>query len=1088
MIFLLFLLAVPLQKLSAQITISSRNNNLGSVIEKISSQSNYHFFYNDDLSKRTVNYVDLKDVSITEAMEKLLSGKDITYKIVDNIIYLSPKKISPEEKAPEKKGIIISGRVTDSNGSPLQGVTVLLQGTAEAVTTDEKGTYSIKAETDSPTLIFSYIGYKDVFVETGKRRVINVVLKENSINLDELVVVGYGVQKKVNLTGSVKSVSSNDLSRTSTAMVSTALQGAVPGLTAIESSGQPGASASLQIRGKGSLNSSTSPLVLIDGVEGDMNRIDINSIQSISVLKDAASASIYGSRASNGVILITTKRGKNGEIKINYSGYVGINTPTCLPKPVSAVQYMEAVNTACDNANQDHIYSDKTIDIYKNGGADNNNYYNTDWKKEVIKNNAMLQHHSVSISGGTDKLKYFADAGYYSQNGQIKNNSFTCTNFRVNTDAKLRKWLKIGTDINLRQAKAKRPVMDTPVNIIGYALTMTPLMSGRNSDGTYGYGINGINPIAMAEVGGIRNDTSPEASLKESVTITPLKGLNILGSYSYKDLQSITDAFVYPYDTYEMGVFKMSYPSSGSSKAEQRGRSITKQFNLQSSYEREIAKHYFKVLAGMQTEELNYKYIGAGRKNFSYRDYSELSNGDISTMSNSSSRYDWAMMSYLYRLNYSYGGKYLLEVNGRYDGTSRFMKGQRWGFFPSASAGWRVSQEKFFEPLKKYISNMKLRVSYGILGNQSISSYYPYAATISSSSSYSYWFDKKQTTGVAQTQLANEMISWEKSKQFDAGLDVGMFNQKLSLEFDYYVRKIYDMLQKFAVPSFVGMSSPWKNAGSMRNKGWEFSVSWKDSINDFSYYINANISDVKNKVTDLYGNEYIGYSTITREGDPYGSYYGYVSDGYFQSQEEIDNAKCVYGGNKANIKPGYIKYKDINHDGFINSKDRKIIGNPTPRYCYSFTLGGEWKNFDLSLFFQGIGKKDIFYAGAGARPLISYCTLYENQLDSWSETNRNAKYPIMLVDATGSNQNNIVSDFWVKSGSYLRLKNLVVGYTLPKKLVNKLTISNVRLYLSCRNLFTISNCLQGYDPESSISSGNFYPIMKTYNFGINIDF
>ena len=375
------------------------------------------------------------------------------------------------------------------------------------------------------------------------------------------------------------------------------------------------------------------------------------------------------------------------------------------------------------------------------------------------------------------------------------------------------------------------------------------------------------------------------------------------------------------------------------------------------------------------------------------------------------------------------------------------------------------------------------------MGNQSIGSYYPYVAAVNSlSGTVNYWFDKNLTTGIAQAQLANELITWEKSKQFDVGLDLTLFKSRLSLTADYYIRNISGMLQQFDLPDFVGMSAPWQNAGSMRNNGWEVSIGWQDKIGDLSYYVKANLSDVKNTVTNLYGKEYDSSPTITREGEALGSYYGYVADGYFQSQEEIDMADCVYGGNKANIKPGYIRYVDVNHDGEINSKDRVILGNSTPRYEYSFTLGGQWKGIDLSLFFQGVGKRDLYYSGAGARPLVQNSTIFKSQLDTWSPENPDAEYPLLLVDAGSTNMNNIVSSFWIKSGAYLRLKNLTVGYTLPKKWTNRVSIDNLRLYFTASNLFTINNGYKGYDPETGVTSGAMYPVMKTFNFGINLDF
>ena len=1074
----------------------------------------------------------------------------------------------------------VRGIVTDDNGEPLPGVAVVKDGTSLAVSTDIDGRFAIKAS-EGDVLKFSYVGMESKTVKVGKENGLNVKLSSSLTELDEVVVVGYGTQKKVNLTGAVQSVSGQDLIRKSTSNLSTALQGIVPGLSAVQSSGQPGAdNASIEIRGIGSLNSSTSPLVLIDGAEGDMNRIDMNTVESISILKDAASASIYGSRASNGVILITTKRGAEGKVKVNYNGYAGFSTPTYLPGPVSAIEYMTQMDKAYVNNGQDPVYKD-IIEIYKTQGADNYNYYDTDWKDLVLKDSGFQQSHSVSVSGGTKLLNVFANAGYYYQNGIIPNNSFSRATLRLNTDMQVRKWLKVGVDAHIRQATAIRPSQDSAAGIIGSILTMTPITSALNDDGTYGYGRTGYNPLAIVNDGGTRKDVAPEVTFRAFAELTPLEGLYLKADYTRRQVNSEGSVFIRPYDTYEGGRFMMTYPSTSNNgtRQEERTKTVNQQFIAQASYEKTIERNYFKVMGVFQAEKLDYNYLLASRQNFQYDGYEDLMHGDATTAGNSSNRYELAQLSYVYRVNYSYDNRYLIELNGRYDGTSRFRPESRWGFFPSASAGWRISEESFFEPAKTVVDDMKLRVSYGTMGNQSIGSYYPYVAAVNSlSGTVNYWFDKNLTTGIAQAQLANELITWEKSKQFDVGLDLTLFKSRLSLTADYYIRNISGMLQQFDLPDFVGMSAPWQNAGSMRNNGWEVSIGWQDKIGDLSYYVKANLSDVKNTVTNLYGKEYdssptitregealgsyygyvadgyfqsqeeidmadcvgmsapwqnagsmrnngwevsIGWQdkigdlsyyvkanlsdvkntvtnlygkeydsspTITREGEALGSYYGYVADGYFQSQEEIDMADCVYGGNKANIKPGYIRYVDVNHDGEINSKDRVILGNSTPRYEYSFTLGGQWKGIDLSLFFQGVGKRDLYYSGAGARPLVQNSTIFKSQLDTWSPENPDAEYPLLLVDAGSTNMNNIVSSFWIKSGAYLRLKNLTVGYTLPKKWTNRVSIDNLRLYFTASNLFTINSGYKGYDPETGVTSGAMYPVMKTFNFGINLDF
>lgn len=574
--------------------------------------------------------------------------------------------------------------------------------------------------------------------------------------------------------------------------------------------------------------------------------------------------------------------------------------------------------------------------------------------------------------------------------------------------------------------------------------------------------------------------------------MNPLKGLHAVVSYSSRRVETKSDYFIRPYDTYEGGVFRTSYPATGAQKYERWSQSMFNQFNAQVSYEQTWKGHQFKLLGGLQTEEKSGRAFQATRTGYDFSGFEDLNHGDVATALNSGTHWAWTMLSWYSRLNYNFKERYLLELNGRWDASSRFMKDYRWGFFPSASAGWRISEEPFFHPLKRLVTNLKVRASYGTLGNQDIvlsgsAQYYPYAATISSG--YGYWFNEVLGTGVAQSQVANEKITWEKSTQLNAGLDMD-WTCGLSFSFDYYVRKIDDMLQQFPIPLFVGLSSPWENAGSMRNNGWDFTLSYRNRVGGLDYRVTANLSDVRNKVTNLYGKEYVG-NQITREGDALASWYGFVTDGYFQSQQEIDESP-VYGP-KANVKPGYIKYKDLSGpegvpDGIIDAHDRTIIGNPAPRYEFSLNLAAQWKQFDFSLFLQGVGKKEIFYSGNGARPFYVGRTIFRNQLDYWTEDNRDAQFPLLLIDGSGSNPNNLISDFWVKSGAYMRIKNVVLGYTLPKAVMPRTKMQSIRFYANAQNLFTLSDAYEGYDPENSVSNGAFYPLMQTFTFGMEIRF
>ena len=1079
------LFAADVMSQSAKVSIHAKSSTVQKVIKQIEQQTDYLFVYdkNDVDIKRKVS-MNVNDVPVSEVLNNLFADTDVSYKVIDKNITLTVNHTNTIEDVTGTKqsAFRITGKVSDSAGEPIIGANILEKGTTNGAITDMDGNFELSVQSNA-MLIVSYIGYVTQEVKvTG--RTLNITMKDDTEALGEVVVVGYGTQKKVNLTGAVQSVNSKDLVKRNAPNVSTALQGIIPGLSAVQSSGQPGSDgASLRIRGVGSINSSSSPLILIDGVVGDINRIDMNTVETISVLKDAASASIYGSRASNGVILITTKRGNSGKPRVTYNGYVGFNKPTNMPEAANAIEYMEAQNKARINNGQESTYSDELLNLYRTQGADNINYFDTNWRDLLFKDLALVHNHSVGLSGGSEDVRFYANAGYFYQDGIIPNNNFYNMTLRVNTDANVTKWMKIGVDVNVRQSRDRRPGQGSVTGIISQAIGFSPIFSGVNADGTWGFGQNGDNPIAKVKDGGYTKNIFPELGVKGYIDIAPFKGMNILASYSTRKVESEYENFIKAYDTYERGVFMASWPAAGAQKTESYIRNIYNQFNLQVTYEKSLGLHDFKMLGGIQTEEINNHDFSTGRYGYNYEGFTEINHGDIATAYNSGSSSSWAMLSYLARINYAFASKYLLELNGRWDASSRFKEGYRMGFFPSISGGWRISEEKFFKPFKSIIDNLKLRVSYGTLGNQDIGGYYPYAATLGTG--YGYWFNKELGSGVAQTSVANSKISWEKSHQFDFGLDASFLSSRLNVTFDYYTKNVDDILQVFPIPYFVGLSSSYQNAGSMKNKGWDLSVAWRDKIGkDFTYSFTGMLQDVKNEIIDLYGNEYIGERTITIEGSPIGSWYGYKADGYFQTQEEIDNYP-VYGGNKNNYKPGYVKYIDINNDGAINDKDRTIIGDPQPRYEYSLNFGMNYKNWDFTAFFQGVGKKDIMYYGSMARPFYVGASILKSQLDNWSEENRDAEFPLLLIEGSGgSNPNNLPSTFWVKSGAYFRLKNIVVGYTMPKKSY----IENLRFYVSVQNLFTVSNAYKGYDPENSVTAGNFYPVMKTFTFGINLTF
>lgn len=990
------------------------------------------------------------------------------------------------------QSLMIGGTVTDKDRDPLPGVTIKVKNSNQGTVTDVDGNFSLSLN-KGDQVTFSFLGYETQVITYTDQKRLDVVLESDVIALNETVVVGYSVQKKATLTGSVSSITGEDLAKRSVASMSTALQGKMPGVTIQQTSGQPGADGSnIRIRGIGSINSTTYPLVLVDGIEMSIDQIDPNTVENISVLKDAASASIYGSRASNGVILVTTKRGKEGKISTTYNGYSTLQRPTNMPEVVNAWEYLQAELTSLDNAGVSVSPSQreqqlKLIEDQKTLHPDNWNRYDTDWKKATMSDNALMQNHNVSVSGGTDKLRLFGAGSYLLQDGLIPNNNYNRINLRLNADAKILSWINFGLNTNLRQSNTLQPGAGSPKSIINKSLYMLPTLSGsRELDGSWGYGKNGDNPTALANASGEQRDKDAESLISGTLTMTPLKGLEIIGQYSNRILTRRDRSLITPYTVSLKGSVLGVYPAEDG-LTESWQETIRNFYRLQGGYERSFNKHYTKLLVGFQSEDSNFSSFFGSKKGFDLDRY-YLGNGDGATATSGGGANSWAMMSGYARINYNFSEKYLLEANGRYDGSSRFTSKNRWGFFPSVSAGWVASQESFIRDNFNFIDQLKLRVSYGLLGNQEIGNY-PYTATINPGYGYYLGDSKELVSGVAQTALSNSNISWEKSKQFDVGLDVALWGNKLTLTADYYVKDIYDMLLRFPLPYYAGMQPAFTNVGDMENKGWEISIGHRNKINDFSYGITFNLNDNRNKITNLNGLNSQDRTMV--EGYPNGGIWGYVTEGYYSSYEDIANSATL----SKSARPGDIKYKKVfQGDGVdpktIDSRDMVYLGDPFPHFEYGLNLESQWRNLDLTAFVQGVGQRSTFMSGVGLKPFANGSNLFRHQLNSWSETNQNAEYPILLPEANSAN-NFVKSDKWIRDASYGRLKNVVLGYTFSKGLTQRMKLSKLRVYASGQNLFTVSNFFKGYDPEVSYGGsigGEFYPIMQTYTVGLDLRF
>lgn len=985
----------------------------------------------------------------------------------------------------------LKGSVSDDTGV-LPGVSVTVRGTAKGTITDQNGRFTLNVK-KGDEIVFTFIGYETRAVQYTDQKQLNVKLQPGSVALKETVVVGYARQKKATLTGAVSAISAETLNKRSVASLSTALQGTMPGVTVQQTSGQPGADgSSIRIRGIGSINSTTAPLVLVDGIEMDINQVDMNTVESVSVLKDAASASIYGSRASNGVILITTKRGKEGQISTSYSGYSTLQRPTNMPEVVSAWEYLQAELNSWDNAGitvspTQREQQTKMIEEQKTLYPDNWNRYDTDWKEETMKDVALMQNHNVSISGGSDKLKFFGSGSYLDQGGLIPNNNYKRFNLRLNADAKILPWMTFGLNTNLRQSNTLEPGVSTPKGIINKSLYMLPTLSAaKELDGNWGYGKNGDNPTAEANASGENKDKDTEALVGGTLTVNPLAGLELVGQYSYRTVTNRDRSLITPYTVSLKGAIMGIYPAEDG-LTESWGQTTRNYYRLQGSYEKTFNKHYAKILVGYQSEDSDYSSFFGTKKGFELGRY-YLGNGDGATATSGGGASSWAMTSGYARINYNFAQKYLIEANGRYDGSSRFTSDNRWGFFPSVSAGWVISQEGFMSSTRGIIDFLKLRASYGLLGNQDIGNY-PYTATINPGYGYYLGDGKELVPGVAQTSLSNSDISWEKSKQFDVGIDLNLWKDKFTLTADYYIKNINDMLLKFPLPYYAGMQPAFTNAGDMENKGWEVSIGYKNKVKDFTYGVNLTVNDNRNKITNLNGLNSQDKTMV--EGYPNAGIWGYLTDGYYQDWDDVASSPKL----STAARPGYVKYKKVYQaDGVdplvIDSRDMVYLGDPFPHYEFGLNLVAGWKNFDFTAFIQGVGQRSAFMSGIGLKPFANGSNLFRHQMDSWTPENPDAAYPILVPEANSSD-NFVKSDKWVKDASYARLKNVVLGYTLPQKFTQRIRFNSLRVYVSGQNLFTVSHFYKGYDPEVSYGGtvgGEFYPIMQTYTFGVDLKF
>lgn len=984
------------------------------------------------------------------------------------------------------QSIRVSGKVTDESRNPVPGASVLVKGTTAGSITDLDGNYAVEVTGPNQVLIVSFLGYVPQEIMVNNQNIINVNLVPDFSELGEVVVVGYGGQKRINLTGSVETINGSLLSKQPVFRTSQALVGMTPGLTAIQSSSRPGAdNATLRVRGTGSLGASNDPLVLIDGIQGDINNIDPSDIESISVLKDAAAAAIYGSRGSNGVILVTTKRGKEGKVTVSYNTSAGWQEPQTLPTYLGAIDYLKVTNERADFISK----------YEQNMKTDPDLYPDTDWMKLLFSETGFQQYHNLSVNGGTEKIKMMASISYTDQNANVKNYNFKRYNGRFNTDIAISDKLDLTFDLNFSQEETGAPSSNLDQVFRG-AFRIAPTQVAVHTDGSWGDGWSGENPIARINDGGNNLVQNNYFRGLMKLNYQPIKNLNLSITYSPEYRDVFSKNFTKMYTTI------LDWPTKKTRNVPDRNSLSNSNLRVFEdnliglvSYNKSFLNHDFTILGGYEMIKSNSSQFGASRTDFIIDRLEQLNAGAETNMRNFGNATHSGLSSFFSRLNYSFKDKYLFEANMRRDASSRFAPENRVSFFPSFSAGWRLIEESFFKD-QGLFSDFKLRASWGRLGNQQIGSDFPFTSNILLGTS-NFIFGDRVATGAAQNVLANRGIRWETTETTNFALDAGLFENKLLFTIEYYVRSTKDILLTLPVPRVLGLSAPLQNAGTVENRGFDFSLNWRDAIGAFKYSVSANFSDVKNTVMDLGGlTQIISGNSITMVGSPINSIFGYQSEGFFQSQAEINEAPRQFG----NLIPGNIRYinqltVDSNgdgvldaSDGVINPNDRVIIGDPFPRYSYALTLNADYKGFDFSVMFQGVGKRDVFLQGDAVWALNNAGKVQEwHTRDSWTPENPNARIPILLPTSSGSNDAR-ASDVWVFDASYLAIRNLSIGYNFPT-LKNKLKAQNLRVFTSIQNLANFNNLPPGTNPLTPNGSGGaIFPINRAYSFGASLTF
>lgn len=1108
-------LSASVYALQKRMSLNVNEESIKEVLFEIERQSGYRFIYESDkvdLSEKVS--MRMEQQTVETILRRLLGQAGVYYEITeDNFILISPKSNEQAAHFPvsQQEKNVVKGKIVDENGEPVIGANVVEKGTQNGAVTDIDGNFQIELSANG-ILLVSYIGYADTEFRPEKGKDLIVKLREDTQLVDEVVVVGYGTVKRANLGGAVATADAKTFAARPVQNAATALQGEMPGLTVTRSGGAPGAEATLKVRDVSSINGGT-PLVLIDGAEGNINTLNPADIENISVLKDGTAA-IYGARASDGVILVTTKSGKkNQKLTVAFDAYYSIRTPALVKKTVNLLQLAEMGLEVTDGSFPVEYQKDELDLIRQNSDLVLTDvewgrwtgypkfYKNQDWNDLII-GNGNMQNYNVNISGGGERYSYMVSLGHQREEGLPKFGKDLNKRYFVRAKSSIELAKNLTYDFNMSYEASTRKYSSGLTEgqniweLIYKSRSWAPLY---NPAGNF-YTFEGFdNPAQVLEEGGLADKTTGNFTINNQLRWKVIDGLNLVGTAvirKYDTDENITNKYIVNYDWDNNPVRTKRTPNSAERKY---AKTLSKNFTLYAEYKKNFnEKHDLNVMAGTSHESQNYDSFSAKRINFDQQENMSLQLGSSENQNAWSEGNAWTINSFFSRVNYTFLNKYIVEGTIRADGSSRFAKDHRWGWFPGVNAAWRIGEEGFMKGLG-WFDDLKVRASYGEMGNQSGIGLYDYIQLISLSNDYYPFASGVKGQMATSGNIISTSRTWETIQTTNVGLDFSTLSNRLYGSADYFWKENRNMLIPKTYPSMLGAEAPSTNSGHLRVRGWEVSVGWRDQINDFSYSVRFNLSDARNEVVSRVGSNLIELGkNETPTGYPLNSYFGYAFDGIIQNEDQLAayQARFSKGGIPGDLSIGDAMYKDLDGDGQLSvlgngeegSGDVLYLGDQNPRFNFGFNIGAAWKGFDFSAFIQGVGRRTMFLEGEASKPMPEawYQSAEYWYGKTWTIDRTDAKYPaVTLKDKR--NYNYYVSTNTKHNVAYARLKNLQLGYTIPIALTSRIGLSKVRLYFSGEDLFEIHNTPSGWDPEEE---GNYvsYPFVRNYSFGVNVVF